>query len=183
MIDQIPGLIYREGFLTDAEQHDVLSVIDAQEWLTELSRRVQHYGYKYDYKAKKIDESFYVGPLPDFAQSIAHKLVDEKLMTEIPDQMIVNEYQPGRGIGMHIDCEPCFNDEIATISLGSVYEMDMQEVKTKKTVSFPLPLGSCLVFTWQSRYEWKHGIKRRKKDHGVPRGRRVSLTFRKVSLL
>ena len=42
----------------------------------------------------------------------------------MPDQLIVNEYQPGQGISAHIDCEPCFKNTIVTVSLGSVYEMD-----------------------------------------------------------
>ena len=51
--------------------------------------------------------------------------------------------------------------------------------------SFALPRRSLLVITGASRYEWTHGIKNRKTDlldgKQVPRQRRVSLTFRKLS--
>ncbi len=48
----IPGLVYLPEFLMP-EQHDaLLAEIDRQPWLPDLSRRVQHYGYKYDYKAR-----------------------------------------------------------------------------------------------------------------------------------
>ena len=36
--------------------------------------------------------------------------------------------------------------------------------------------------TGESRYHWQHRIQARKSDHGVTRGRRVSLTFRNVIL-
>lgn len=45
-----------------------------------------------------------------------------------------------------------------------------------------LDLGSCLIFSGEARYRWKHAIKPKVEDNGVPRGTRVSVTFRKVIL-
>lgn len=44
------GLIYVPDFVSVAEQVKLLSAIDEREWSQELKRRVQHYGYRYDYK-------------------------------------------------------------------------------------------------------------------------------------
>ena len=50
-IDDINGLNYIENYIND-HQHDwLLERIDQEDWLNDLKRRVQHYGYKYDYKA------------------------------------------------------------------------------------------------------------------------------------
>lgn len=100
----------------------------------------------------------------------------------MPDQLIVNEYQPGHGISAHIDCEPCFKNTIVTVSLGSVYEMDFISLESGEVRSTVLELGSALILENDSRYQWMHRIKARKSDHKVARGRRVSLTYRNVIL-
>ena len=168
--------------LDEQQQSHILKEISILPWLTDLKRRVQHYGYKYDYKSRRIDPSMFVGPLPQFALTVARQLMDAGLIVEMPDQMIVNEYEPGQGIAPHIDCEPCFKDSIATISLGDVYTMDMIEISTGRIMHIPLELGSCLVFSGAARNDWKHGIKARKTENGRQRGRRVSLTYRNVIL-
>ena len=92
------------------------------------------------------------------------------------------------GISAHIDCEPCFEDTIVTVSLGSAYDMDFICVKTKEVHSKTLELGSALVLNGPARYDWMHRISARKSDPGKGgqpkrhRGRRVSLTYRNVIL-
>jgi len=178
----ISGLSYYRDFLTTSEQESVIREVDARPWLSDLKRRVQHYGYKYDYRARKVDPSMYVGLLPPFAIEIAQKLRARELLEEMPDQLIVNEYEPGQGITAHIDCEPCFKNTIVTVSLGSAYVMDLICVATKEVKPVLLEMGSALVLRDEARYEWMHRIQARKSDDGVPRRRRVSLTFRNVIL-
>ena len=177
----IPDLVYDESFLNPLEQSSLLHDIDAQPWRDDLKRRVQHYGYRYDYKARKVDASMFLGVLPEFLALVTARLVSSGLMPVVPDQVIVNEYQPGQGISPHVDCEPCFGGTIATISLGSVYTMDFADTESDDTKSIRLELGSCLVFSKEARYRWKHGIKARMSDDGIPRKRRVSMTFRTVT--
>lgn len=172
----IQGLKYVPNFLSEIEQQDALRAVDSQLWRTDLKRRTQHYGYVYDYKKRRIDTSMYLGPLPEFVMKIALKLG----LDEVPDQLIVNEYIPGQGIAAHIDCVPCFNGIISTISLGHAYEMDFVNLKTKKKHSLILEVGSLAVISEEARYDWTHQIQARNHDNGIPRGRRVSLTFRKV---
>lgn len=47
---QMEGLTYVENFITNEEERELLEHIDRGQWLFDLKRRVQHYGYKYDYK-------------------------------------------------------------------------------------------------------------------------------------
>jgi alkylated DNA repair dioxygenase AlkB len=179
----IPGLVYLPRLLRAEEQQKILGELDKLPWLDDLQRRVQHFGYKYDYKARAVDPSMYVGPLPAFALEVADKLLSRGLIQEMPDQLIVNEYRPGQGISAHVDCVPCFKNIIVTVSLGSSCEMDLIDEETKKDVrSTLLEPGSALVLKDDARYKWMHRIRARMSDHGVPRERRVSLTFRNVIL-
>ena len=179
----IPGMIYEPSFITPAEENNLLQVIDQQNWGLDLKRRTQHYGYRYDYKARTADQSLYLGPLPHWLMPCMRGLTNKGYFREAPDQVIINEYLPGQGISAHIDCVPCFGETIASLSLGSACVMDFD--RGEKKISLPLMPASLIVLSGSARYEWRHGIAARKSDmiDGVttPRGRRVSLTFRTMS--
>jgi alkylated DNA repair dioxygenase AlkB len=181
---KIPGLTYIADYINADEQNQLLNVIDQQEWSTILKRRVQHYGYKYAYKQGVLASSSYLGPLPDWAQSLATRFCSDRLTANVPDQVIVNEYEPGQGITSHIDCVPCFGKTIITLSLGSSCVMDFTQAQTQETASILLSPGDALVMEKAARYDWQHGIAARKKDkykgNELMRTRRVSMTFREV---
>src|SRR5215813_11903436 len=92
----------------------------------------------------------------------------------------VNVYQPGQGISDHVDCEACFQNIIVTVSLGSSCEMDFVSLESREIRSMLLEPGSALVLRDAVRYQWMHRIMARTGDRGIPRGRRVSLTYRNV---
>ena len=181
---EVPGLSYVPDFLGEREETEIVAAIEAAGWSTELQRRVQHYGWRYDYKARQIDASMRIGPLPDWAVRLARRLVSNRLLTELPDQVIVNEYDGAQGISRHVDSEN-FADGIATISLLESWEMVFREKKTRgRTVTRRLDRRSAAIMTGDARYRWTHEIPKRKSEPGpagrVARGRRISLTFRKV---
>lgn len=178
----INGLIYLKNFISEEEEKFFVEEIDKLPWLNDLKRRVQHYGYKYNYTYRKIDESMRVDPIPEFFNDIKDRLVKTNIFKETPDQLIINEYLPGQGIALHVDCEPCFKESIATISLNSEYIMDLASVDNKEKGQILLERCSLLGMLDEARYDWRHGIKARKEDNGKPRGRRISLTFRNVIL-
>lgn len=183
-VKSIPGLICVPGFLPDTQE--LLFALDRMPWLDDLSRRVQHYGWRYDYRSRRVHEDAYLGPLPGILQDIAGELFSAGLMQCMPDQAIVNEYLPGQGIAPHIDCEPCFGPEITTISLGDEYPMRFTKVSTSEAIEVWLPVGSACVISGPARYEWRHEIAKRRSDQfggqRKLRKRRVSVTFRKVVL-
>jgi alkylated DNA repair dioxygenase AlkB len=182
----IPGLTYLPDYIDAGHEERLLAIIDRRTWLTDLARFVQHYGYRYDYKGRKIDPEMYLGPLPDWAADLAARLHQEGWFGERADQVIVNEYQPGQGISKHVDCVPCFDRTIASLSLGSTCVLEMAHGKTKHKVELLLRPRSLVIMQDEARYKWTHAVPARKKDvvdgRTWPRGRRVSLTFRKVLL-
>lgn len=181
----VPGLNYVAGFVAGSEEARLLAAVDAAPWLHDLKRRVQHYGYRYDYKARKVDPSMYLGPLPDWVQPLAARLVADGFMAAAPDQLIVNEYEPGQGITPHVDCVPCFGPVVCSLTLGSSCVMELSAVEGDGAESLPLERGSLVVLAGEARYKWRHAIPGRKTDRldgqaASARGRRVSLTFRTV---
>lgn len=183
---EIPGLKYIEDFIDKNTEYELLTIIDQQEWLIDLKRRVQHYGYKYDYRARRIDYSMYLGALPGWLSPITEKMVAFNLIPEFPDQAIINEYLPGQGITSHIDCKPCFTNTIVSLSLNSPCVMNFDCTVDGERQSKFLKPRSLVILQGESRYLWKHGIPPRKSDQWdnqkIMRDRRVSITFRKVIL-
>lgn len=176
------GLAYLPSFLTPAEQRLLVDAIDARSWSMELKRRVQHYGYRYDYKSRRLEPSMYLGPLPGFVANVLPRLHAAAAFGQDPDQLIANEYQPGQGISAHVDCEPCFNNRIASVSLGSACEIEFRHRSSDQIFKLILAAGSLLVMADEARYDWTHQIRPRLRDDGILRRRRISLTFRNVIL-
>src|SRR5438445_662516 len=85
-----------------------------------------------------------------------------RVFAQVPDQVIVNEYEPGQGITPHIDCEPCFGDTVASLTLGSGCVMDFTEVKGPGKASVWLERRSLVVLRDEARYEWRHSIAKSK---------------------
>jgi hypothetical protein len=67
LIPQITGLTYLPNFVTTAEANTLVAHIDDQSWRSDLKRRVQHYGYRYDYNARAVGRDAYLGAEPDRA--------------------------------------------------------------------------------------------------------------------
>lgn len=180
---EIPGLTYIPEYMPADEQRQLLDLIDQKPWSGELKRRVQHYGYKYDYKKRAVSLQ-YLGELPAWAKKLAGRLHQEGLPPQIPDQLIVNEYKPGQGIARHIDCVPCFGDTILSLSLGSACVMNFTHIPAGTKTALLLQPGSLLILQGEARYQWQHGIAPRQRDKyrgaEFARTRRVSLTFRTV---
>ena len=183
-IPEIDGLYYFDAFLDEDSQHALIERIDTEPWRTDLERRVQHYGWRYDYQTRTVKPDMELGPLPDWVAEIARRLyVEAKLFGRVPDQAIVNEYRPGQGIALHADRQ-CFGETVATVSLGDDWEMRFRPVggTSKDDRRIMLARGSALILTGDSRSLWMHGIDKRKTEKSLAgerdRQRRLSLTFR-----
>ncbi len=185
-VPDIQGLRYVTDFLSVNEQEAAVRHIDGQSWRNDLERRVQHYGWRYDYRARTVGHDMHIGPLPAWLLGIAERLYAEThLFERVPDQAIVNEYQPGQGIAMHADRQ-CFGPTVATVSLGDAWRMDLRPAggKADTRVDILLEQGSALLMTGDARWRWFHGIAKRQKERidggSRLRKRRLSLTFRTV---
>ena len=182
----VPGLLYIPDYLSPALHDDLAGRIDAQPWSTELARRTQHYGYKYDYAARTVDPRADIVAIPAWLHALGEMLHADQLIDELPDQIIVNEYEPGQGIGHHLDCVPCFTGVIFSLSLLSGALMQFRSLDRKRIIPIYAEPRSLIVMRGAARYEWTHGIPARAADtwngEERPRGRRISITFRKVRL-
>ncbi len=180
-----PGAKLIDGFVSTKREVELLSCIDQAPWLQELRRRVQHYGWRYDYKARRVTKDARLGPLPDWLEREVHTLSETGFFEQPPDQVIVNEYEPGQGIAPHVDCIPCFGPTIASLSLGARVEMRFECTATKERLDLALEPRSLLLLAGAARFKWRHSISARKSDivEGIrtPRKRRISLTFRAVT--
>ena len=175
-----PGLIFVPNWLSQDEHDLALSVIDSLPFDDSLSRRVQHYGAKYDYSQAAIQELGSAPKIPPVLNALGIRLFNEGYFSRIPDQVIVNEYVENQGIAAHID-RLTFGDAVATISLLETWPMDFESPNGEK-IEVLLEARSLAVMTGKSRSEWTHTIAKRKSDliGGLRRlrGRRVSLTYR-----
>ncbi len=124
----------------------------------------------------------HLGELPPWLHNVATQLHEDGLVPDVPDQAIINEYEPGQGIADHIDCTPCFGDVVVCLSLDTSVVMDLK--RGDQAIPILLEPRSLLVLRGEARYQWSHGIARRKQDIGydipLKRERRLSVTFRKV---
>ena len=184
-VPKIPGLNYVRAFLSGEEQQQLLRRVDDSPWQEDLDRRVQHYGWRYDYRARSVSRDMRIGDFPPWLQELAKKLCQARLCPELPDQAIINEYLPGQGIAMHIDRQ-CFGPVVVTVSLGDAWEMVLRRHRqpAREAVFILLDPGSALILSAEARSQWLHGITPRKRErlgnHWRPRTRRVSVTFRTV---
>lgn len=103
------------------------------------------------------------------------------------NQLTVNQYVPGDGIGSHVDTESAFSDGLISISLNGGIVMEFRAVdngddtKGSKKLVY-LPPRSLLLMSKDARYKWEHMIVSRMTDtHNKEissRKLRISLTLR-----
>ncbi len=180
------GADYQSAFISANEEKVLMEAIDRQNWSNELRRRVQHYGFRYDYKERIASEDQRIGEMPEWVVFLCDRLVERGVFPTRPDQLIVNEYEPGQGIAPHTDRD-CFGPVVASVSIGSDCMMDIYHTPRLKTDSFQITLKrrSLLVLRGLARERWQHGIRSNKSDFQdnlkIPRKRRLSLTFRTMN--
>ncbi len=79
-IDAIKGFKYIEDYISESEHRWLLAQIDKEQWLKDLRRRVQHYGFKYDYRARKVNLDMRIGHLPKWLQTLGRRLHEDGYM-------------------------------------------------------------------------------------------------------
>uniref|UniRef100_A0AAG5DN45 Fe2OG dioxygenase domain-containing protein n=1 Tax=Anopheles atroparvus TaxID=41427 RepID=A0AAG5DN45_ANOAO len=196
------GLILERDFVDSETEKALLEAIDCnnhqestndETMIKDLKhRKVKHFGYEFIYGANNVDKGRplerKIPPACDVLWDRLRKL-HPLLNWHIPDQLTVNQYEPGQGIPPHVDTHSAFEDPILSLSLGGDIFMEFKHPSSGRQCCVDLPARSLLVMSGESRYDWTHGITPRKMDT-IPAGhegltvrrrtRRVSLTFRKL---
>jgi hypothetical protein len=174
-LPEIQGLAYHADYLTPDDERSLAAEIDGGVWDQTWARRRQIFGGGYG-----SGES--VQPIPKWGIKLLDRLESLHLLAAPFDHMLVNEYEPGQGIALHRDYDP-FDRVVVSISLLSACVMDLRRVRDQHHESLLLEPRSLLVLGDEARYEWEHGIARRKTDvwegKRISRNRRLSITFRR----
>jgi alkylated DNA repair dioxygenase AlkB len=167
----IPGLTIVEDFISEQEEKELLNYINTKSWLNSLSRRVQHYGFEYDYKSPQLKPAI---PIPEIFSRYYEKIGCNF------NQVIVNEYEPGQGIGKHTDHKKLFGDTIASISLGSATSFIFGYGNVEN--EFYVKPRTLILMEGDARWKYYHYIPSRKSDtindEIIKRKTRISITFR-----
>lgn len=183
---EIEGMSLINNFINDIEEINLLQHIYKNNWDTSIKRRVQHYGIKFEYKYRKIEESKPVDFFPEWLNIIVKKLKTISCLSNFnPNQCTINEYIPGTGIAPHIDTHSCFGNTIVSLSLENDIIMYFQnKITNNSRIPTHLLSKSLLILQGKSRYCYSHGITARKtdtfSDKLVKRKKRVSITFREI---
>lgn len=173
----IPGLKLIEDFISLEEEMELVTNIDLypEKWLDDLKRRVQHYGFRYNYTSKSLSLEDKLGPMPDWLVKISQKVAKNRFINK-PEQVIINEYKFGQGIGLHVDRVDMFGPTIASLSLLAPCEMKfVKRALSAEKEKLTLPQRSLLVLEGEARYDWAHGIS------GVKSDCRILIIFRTLS--
>lgn len=185
---EIKGLYLCHDFISQAEHDDLLKELCALPYSTQLKREVQQYGFEYNYAASSKRPQT-TTPIPDFLKFLLDRLMEQKHFDKMPDQIIVNKYLPGEGIGNHTDHKLHFGPIVASLTLRShcVMEMTKYQPSPLSHLRHPILLEprSLLVLKDEARYDWLHGIEKIKQDKLesgkiLKRGTRISITFRNM---
>jgi alkylated DNA repair protein (DNA oxidative demethylase) len=170
------GLVYREAFVSEPEEADVLALFEALEFHTltmrgQTARRtVRHFGLRYDYEAGELDQT---DPLPEGLAFLRDRCA--ALMERAPEdlvQTLVSRYPPGAGIGWHRDA-PRFGSKVAGVSFRAPCRLRFQRTVqgVRSTAELELAPRSAYLLSGKARWSWQHSIP-------ATKDLRYSVTFR-----
>src|SRR6185436_3815449 len=159
-----PGLHYRDDFITESEEGQLLDAIagiafsDFEMRGVVARRRVAFFGQSYDRMT--------AGPLPSFLLPLRARVAQwAGVEADAFAMALINEYRPGSPIGWHRDA-PQY-DIIAGISLLSPCRMKFRPYRSstaptspRRVASYEIVLDrrSAYLMTGQSRQAYEHHI-------------------------
>lgn len=176
-----PGLIYREDFLTSAEEQQLVAEIqglplkEAQYRQYTARRRTVNYGFSYDFTHLQSNAA---PPIPDFLTPLRTRVATwAGVRPEDFVQALLAEYQPGTPLGWHRDV-PDF-ELVVGISLAGAARLRFRPYPwspEKKAQVFALELAprSAYILRDDARWAWQHHVPPTKEL-------RYSITFRTAS--
>ena len=170
-------LITIPNFVSELEETEIINNLPVTEFVGGPARnKIHRYG-----RFLPTIENVISKEIPDFLKVIYEKMLDVKILKEIPDVVSVNEYYPGQGIDPHID-SLSNGEEITILGLGSHAVMNFTRKKHKAFSLFFEP-RMLVQMKDEVRYKWQHSIEPKFFDmvEGVKllRTKRYSVVFRK----
>jgi alkylated DNA repair dioxygenase AlkB len=183
------GLYFFDKVYDVNRSNTIVKDLDKLKWIpfnktTGKGRLVQHYGYYFNYDDYTVDELAPEMPnvIKDLKAELINKCTELKLPADDFDQCIVNNYYPGQGITPHID-HSAFGPVIGCFTFCSGGNMRFSMTGHNPHQIYTTS-GSLYIMSDDARYKWKHEMPCSKSDivngEEIQRGRRISVTFRKV---
>ncbi|KAG0360341.1 hypothetical protein BGZ54_009603 [Gamsiella multidivaricata] len=182
------GLQVLYDFVTGEEETLLIQQLDRCHWAgkgiepnPEMKRRHQHYGGVFSYRLRRVVGD--MEPLPSMFDFLTRRLLNQRIYSQSPNSIIVNEYEAGQGIMPHVDAPKLFGSTITALSLLSDCIMSFQHVKEADLIyRIYLPRRSLVVMNGSCRYDYKHSISKDLVEYvdglEIVRTRRVSITYR-----
>jgi alkylated DNA repair dioxygenase AlkB len=172
------GFRYRADLLDPAEEEALAAGLAALPFQPfdfhgyQANRRVVSFGWRYDYQSRAIAEA---APLPAFLEDLRAKAAEAfERRPEDFQQVLINDYPPGAGIGWHRD-KAQFGEIVGVSLLAPCPFRFRRDVGDKwERATIDLAPRSAYLLSGPSRSVWEHSI--------APLDRhRVSITFRTLA--
>ena len=138
----------------------------------QANRQVVGFGFRYDYGARQVVEA---PPLPSFLEPLRQKIAEAfDRPAEAFEQVLINEYKPGAGIGWHRDKAQF--DEVVGVSLLApcTFRFRRKNGNSWDRVSLTVEPRSAYLLSGPSRTVWEHSIPALDRH-------RYSITFRTLA--
>ena len=169
------GFEYRSDLINPVEESALVAEIQSLELVpyefrgVEARRRVIAFGYRHDYRTRRLQETL---EIPPFLKALRLKATDfAGLPAADFKQILVSEYSPGTPIGWHKDRE--HYEKIVGVSLlsAAIFRFRREQGEQWMRLSRVLEPRSVYLLTGPARELWQHSIP------AVP-ALRYSVTFR-----
>ena len=155
---------------------DVISKEEEQELLSELNKEnIDIVSNKYDRSGlirycDSADSSYVKSEvIPKYLIDLSNKLVEQKILDELPASITINVYDKGYSISPHIDRIE-YGPVVTILSILSDAELVL--LNNSKKINISLPPRSVIQLKGEYRNIWKHSI--------LPvKAKRISIVFRK----
>ena len=177
--DALPeGFRYQGRLLTEAEEESLVRELAALPFEPfdfhgyKANRQVVGFGFRYDYGSRQVVDA---PPLPSFLDPLRGKIAEAfGRSAEAFQQVLINEYRPGAGIGWHRD-KPQFGEVVGVSLLAPcTFRFRRKNGARWDRVSLSVDSRSAYLLSGPSRTVWEHSI--------PPLDRhRYSVTFRTLA--
>jgi alkylated DNA repair dioxygenase AlkB len=156
------GFVYQEDFIVPADEADLLRNIEVLSFQPFdfhgflAKRHVAWFGWRYDYARGKLGDSEPIPPflLPLRTRAAAFAGIDPESL----QQVLINQYAPGAGIGWHRD-KAMFGDVIA-VSLAAPCTLRLRRKQGNgwERASVHVQPGSAYLLRGEARWDWQHSV-------------------------
>jgi alkylated DNA repair dioxygenase AlkB len=156
------GFVYRDEVITAAEEAELIAELrrlpfkpfEFQGYLGK--RRIVSFGWKYDFDRKALRGS---NPLPHFLMPLRKTAAEfAGLQPADLQQVLINEYEAGAGVGWHRD-KGMFQDVVGvSLSSAATFRFRRERGDDWERISRVLRPRSAYLMRGPSRWEWQHSV-------------------------